>query len=202
MNREESFYTFKRWCDRQDELDRIGKDFHSKLTDELLNYILRSRPALNSCHMRMKETLHQLSLTYTWRIFECFNAVHFDAWEKTGGKNILEVPKPNAWEDLEKELQQKSKTQPYFDYDYMSAIYRKRFIREQEIEKFQRGAWQLMKQIITEFYADDMMEWEGKYLKELDGSLYHFCASSFARAYFEWENNIIEKDQGNSVKLR
>jgi len=42
-----------------------------------------------------------------------------------------------------------------------------------------------MKEILVKYYEGNLMEFDGKYLRRLDGDLYHLVADEFVQEYYE-----------------
>ena len=175
-------------------MEKQGKDFHDKLAKALYKHVFCCWPEMKNYWDQLEEPLRKMSDKFAKETFDWFNYVHSLEFNKTEVKTPLKVPKPKTKKDSEKELQEliDSITISNTDIEYLKEIHWEDFRHEQAGDKFVHGAYQIVKEMLTGFYLDDLLKWEGKYLRVLDGDLYYFVADEFTQAYYQLESEIIQ----------
>jgi len=197
MNREEAYYRYKNASDRFEAMKEKGKAFHNKLSEMLFYHVFACWPEIEKYRDQFEGPVRELCVNSSSEAFEQFNNAHGMEFQKTEVGNVLEIPKQKTKEDVEKDIQkfiEEKQVNDLEDVEYVKEIFWKDFGHEKEGETFIHGAYQIMKEALAEFYLDDLLKMEGKYLRVLNGDLYFFGANEFAQAYYKLEKNLEEKD--------
>ncbi len=185
MTREELYRFYKNTLEELEERDKNGQNFLNDLSGQLFELIFRCRPDIKKYREQLSKPLKKLVTKYARETFQCFNRSSSLAYCKTEITALLNVPTLKSRKESEKELKELIKLIPHADVEYLKKIHWEEYRHQKQHENFILNVFKKMKEVLVEYYEENLMEFDGKYLRLLDGELYYFGAWEFVQEYYE-----------------
>jgi hypothetical protein len=190
MEQEEKNNIFQDMLDWLEERGRIALDFRKKLSEQLFKLILFSRPDIKKYKEQISERLQQLVSEYTEETFECYNSAGLMSLSKKDRGPVPPVPKIKTRSESEKELKKDIIDIPDSRKELYIKSHWEVYKYDKIHEKFVQKIYRKMKEVMVEFYADDIMRYEGNCIRSLDFDLYYYAASPFVQEIYKIESDI------------
>ncbi len=190
MEREEKYWIFQNALNLLEEKEGIGLNFRKKLSEQLFKLILSSRPDIKKYKEQISERLQQLVSEYTEETFECYNSAGLMSLSKKDRGPVPPVPKIKTRPESEKELKKDIVDIPDSRKELYIKSHWEVYKYDKIHKKFVQKVHHKMKEVLVEFYADDIMRYEGNCIRSLDFDLYYYAASPFVQEIYKIEYDI------------
>ena len=150
--------------------------FTKKLSPALAELVFQHWEHLAKQHSSYENQLIKLGDKYARLIFEDFNNAHWLNNNEGPMADLNAVPLPGS-DRAEAEMYcQKLKEEVAEEFRVrVEKLYWEEYTKQQESVEFKYAVYQKMKAVFTEFYIDDIMEFESHILRYFDRSLYLMC---------------------------
>lgn len=184
MNFEEEKSRFERMCSRVDAEEKLCKAFLHKTEETLFSFPLEYWNHDSSEREKLTVHLKKLAVKYSRETFECFDEASWYYYTKTKPvKNFQVVHSVITRKEAEKQLREKLKDIPE-DKDYFCKVFWETFEKSHKREMFFYSLHKKLKEILTEYYEKDILDFDGYILRSLDSSVYYRVVCPFIDDYF------------------
>ncbi|MCY1720048.1 hypothetical protein OU798_06825 [Prolixibacteraceae bacterium Z1-6] len=172
---EEFFNHIKRSEETEAYYQALYDGFRKKLPQTLAEIVYQYLPKLKA----KEDAVLSLGKEYVRRIWEQYNEVY--SLNRTGGPliNLQPARKPTTRKEAEQKLTKQIKTIPKQHHKIYSEIYWDTYEEKLTRETYEYAIYEKMKEVFTEFYIDDIMEFESDYLRYFDRSIYLMCSNKY-----------------------
>lgn len=190
MNREELYWSFRNLGDRMKAMEARGEAFHNKLSQELFDLVFSYWPEMERYREQLTDPMRELAEEFSNEAMECLNVAEY--YLRTGEpvKDVNPIPKPITEEDAEVQVQKYAHEFPTISHEEWRSMVWEDFEVEMRGNHFIHRIHQLMKQVLTEFYLEDILKLEPDHLLMLDDYLYIMGACRFSQGFYELEDKV------------
>ncbi|MEN8117649.1 MAG: hypothetical protein ABFS16_11760 [Bacteroidota bacterium] len=186
---DEFYNLIKRQEEKEAYYEELYEGFSNKLPPQLTEVVFKHLPELKKNRIKYEKAVFEIAQKYVREIWEEYNSVYSLNY-KGGGPmaDLNPVEKPGTGrEKAEKRLQKLKKELPAEYHERLQESFWETYEDELATEVFKYAVYEKMKEVFTEFYIDDIMEFESKFLRYLDRSLYLMCTLRFVDEVFSLE---------------
>lgn len=198
MSCEELYRFFINMSGELEERKMSRQNFRDKLSGQLFELVFSSQPNMKKFRDQLSAPLRELASKYALETLRCFDRAASLAYSKSETTTILTLPGPISETESEKELNELINHIPDEDVEYLTKNHWDEYRHQKQHEDFIFSIFRKMKEVLVEYYEANIMELDGKYLRLLDGELYHLVACEFVQEYYEIEYRAM-KPSGFSV---
>jgi len=185
MDQEELYNRFKGFSDRMDAMEANGKAFHEKLLQDLFDLVFDYWPETKSCRAAMEIPLRELAARYSQEAMESLNAAQYYLRTGEAIPKLSPVPRPLSEKVAEERALKLHRDLPGADLDECRKIVWEDFQWQMKSDHFVHRIHGLMKQALTDFYLEDLLELDGNHLLLLNEYLYIMGAYQFAEEVYK-----------------
>lgn len=183
---------FHRLIKRQEEKEAhytaLFEGFTKKLPFELSELVFQHNEHLAKHSNTYENELLKLGDKYARLIFEGFNNAHWLNNNKGPMADLNAVPLPGSDREEAEMYCQKLKEQLHEEcHVEAEKSFWEEYQKQQESARFRYAVYQKMKAVFTEFYIDDIMEFESHILRYFDRSLYLMCTLRYVDEVYSLE---------------
>ncbi len=168
----------------------LEEAFLKKMEAELVEYVFNYYPQLQQHRKKYTNRLLKIAQTCAAEALECFGLVLSYQYENKPYFKKNENKKPQTKEESEKELQKLLSEIPLKYKNNAIKTHWEMFEEQQVYEYFIYNAHLKLKEIMVEFFFDDINEFEGGHLRMLDSYTYSLAIYPFIDECYE----IIEPE--------
>ena len=165
---DEPFYKYRFEFSRTlENLPKIRQRFETKLTDELCSFIKEHYPNKKIDHVpdELKSEVKSCARSALERFATALEAQMNNYPHKNSKSKLLTI---TSREKSEKQLKEYLLTIPEEAHDYMTKTHWEDFERNRMHELFQKGIHDKIKEVLVDFFEDDILKLKSKYLRLLD----------------------------------
>ncbi len=188
---------FRNTVKRIEEMEAFYKaafeGFLAKLNRHLIPSVRNYNPRLDNKDTETQ--LRQLVQKYAREVFENFNGAH---WSNNNPGQLSNLPAVEQPEDNRQKAEQRmNKMKQQYPEDYhaqFEAYFWEDYEKDYKSECFKYAVYSEMKAAFTEFYIDDLLEFESEILRNFDRSLYLMCALPFVEEVYRLSSKYRKKE--------
>uniref|UniRef100_UPI0032169639 hypothetical protein n=1 Tax=uncultured Draconibacterium sp. TaxID=1573823 RepID=UPI0032169639 len=172
----EEFYNFiKRSEEKEAYYKALYDGFSKKLPGSLAEIVFHHLPRLNE----KKADVIKICEKYISEIWEVYNYVY--SLNANGGPmaDLRPVKKPTTRAEAEQKRLKEIQTIPRKYHKAYSEVFWESYEEELSREKYEYAIYEKMKEVFTEFYINDILDFESEYLRYFDRSIYLSCSCKF-----------------------
>ncbi|WP_340114537.1 hypothetical protein [Maribellus mangrovi] len=176
MSLEEFQNHIQRFEELEEHYKQLYSGFSKKIALALTELVFLHWDKRVKDRRKIEEELLELGHDFARKIWDEFDHVHW--LNSNGGKmaELSEVPKPNDAREKAKSRLGKLKKQLPEDYhSELEQSFWEDYEREFKDVLFTYAVYKKMKEVFTEFYIDDILEFESHILRYFDRGLYLMC---------------------------
>lgn len=176
---DEPFYKYRFEFSRTlEKLPEIRQRFESKLTDELCSFIKERYPNKKPEQIpdEVKSEVKSFASSALNSFATALEAQVNNYPHKDSKSKLITV---TSREKSEKELKEYLLTIPEEAHDYMTKTHWEDFERRRVHELFQKGIHDKIKEVLVDFFEDDILKLKSKYLRWLDDDIESLVVFTF-----------------------
>ncbi len=194
MNREELYWLFKNFGDEMKAMEARGEAFHAKLSQELFDLVFTYWPEWKLYREQMAGPLRKLAEEYANKTMEGLNFAEYHLVNDKPVEKITPIPKPMSAADAEAKVQKHVAEFPDVPIEEWRRIVWEDFEVEMRANHFVHRIHKLMKQVLTEFYLENILKLEPDHLLMMDYYLYLMGAYRFSDAVYGLEPKVEQEE--------
>ncbi len=179
MSVEEFLNHIKRFEEKEAYYEMLYKGFSSKLPPELTEIVFKHLPELNKHRKKYENVVFEIAEKYIGEIWEEYNMVNSLNSNKGPMANLSPVKKPKTREEAEKEFHKDKGAIPEKYHEAFKKVFWESYEEDLAGEVYEYAVYEKMKEVFTEFYIDDILEFDSNYLRYFDRGLYLMCSNKF-----------------------
>lgn len=184
MNFEEDKSRLERLFSRIDAEEEKGKAFHKRAKELLASFPLEYWEHNSSEREVLKLPLQKLAVKYSSKAFDCFDLVSWLFFTKEKPSKEPAIPPVKTREEAGEQLMLKLKN-IHEDKEYYCQVFWEIFEEKRKRDLFFQGLHKEIKRILTDYYEEDILSFDGDVIRSLNGALYFRVVSPFIDEYFE-----------------
>lgn len=173
------------------KLEKKERNFREKLSAKLVLLVFKYFPELESQRKRLLNSLQDISEQCAKIALECLGSAFHHAKNNIPYTEKKGIRKPRTKEESEKELQELLLLIDEKDHAYLSKIHWEEFENEQRHDGFYFKVHHKIKEVLVEFYFDEIQELSGGHLRLLEHYTYYLAVCEFVDAFY----GIKEKEE-------
>jgi hypothetical protein len=159
--------------------------FSKKLPPALAEIVLKHLTQLTKQGKNKEQAVLEIGKKYIRKIWEEYNMVY--SLNVNGGPmaDLDPVKKPTSREEAEKKLLKEIKKLPEQHHKVYTGIFWESYEEKLAREIYEYTIYEKVKEVITEFYIDDIMEFNSDCLRHFDRGLYLLCTCGFIEDVYQ-----------------
>ncbi|NQU51131.1 MAG: hypothetical protein HQ522_01185 [Bacteroidetes bacterium] len=185
MPSEEFLNFIKQSEERKAYYKALYEGFSKKLPPALAEIVFNYLPELTKQGKNKEQAVLEIGEKYIRNIWEEYNMVY--SLNINGGPmaKLNPVKKPTSREEAEKKRLKEIKQFPEQYHKTYTKIFWEQYEDKLAREVFEYSIYEKMKEVFTEFYIDDIMEFNSDCLRSFDRGLYLMCTCSFTEDIYK-----------------
>lgn len=189
MSMEEFLARINNFEELEKHYEKLYKAFSQKLPGELTEVVFNHLPDMLEKRDIIYDDVYKTAEKYIREIWESYNNADSCNYSKTPVKDVSPVPKPKTREEAEKELQSELEETPEKYHELYKKTHWECYEDEKPHEMFLYAVFNKMKEVLVEYYMNDILKLEADYLRILEQSIYYMCAIQFVQEIYKLEEN-------------
>ncbi|MBI9068261.1 MAG: hypothetical protein JEZ09_13290 [Salinivirgaceae bacterium] len=183
------FLEFLRKSKENIEASRVREQaFFEKLARALQTLVFEQYPEYQSKQNKVSELLHEKSLLCASKVLDALGMAIYNQKNKISFNTKSKIIKPQTREESEKELQELINLYPNADIEYLKQVHWESFYERQRPALFHSCIHNKSKEILVEFYEDDILELSADGLRQIDSTIFYLAVCPFVEDFFECVN--------------
>ncbi|GET23949.1 hypothetical protein [Prolixibacter sp. NT017] len=184
-SREEKYQFYKRMGEELEAMKERAEAFHLKLSQELFDLVFAYWPEMEVYRTNLTEPLKQLAEEYANETMEYLNTAEGYWYTGRPVEGVNPVPKPLTEEDAEERVKEYVRERPDITPEVFRKLIWEDFEEEMRGDHFVHQVHHKMKEALTEFYSENILNLEADHLLLLDDYLYVLGAGLFVQDYYK-----------------
>lgn len=171
MSVHDFFYQLDRWEERKKYFEEKYKGFSGKLPGELIKVVFEHLPEINNKREEKLKAVQKIATNFVEAVWEAYNMANWCNANNDSVSVLHPVRKPGTKQEAQKKLQKEIQNIPKEHWNEYEVIFWEMYEETYKRESYEYAVFMKTKEVFAEFYFDEVLELESKYLRYFERTL-------------------------------